>query len=163
MIISVVGNASSILDKDHGELIDSADTVIRCTYGVPIKEESQGKRTDILAAPQKRRKGFPEIVEYDQWWDTRNSKENKSLFEVLGYAPSTGIITLEMVKNHFPKADVWVFGFDWKATPTFYERPDWVRHKETPRGWFNNIEKHDYASEREYCLKLIKDQGWRLL
>ena len=163
MIISVVGNASSILDKNNGALIDSADIVVRCTYGVPTSEESQGKRTDILAAPQIRRGGFPEFTEYGTWWNTRKSRENDELYRVLGYTPSTGIVALEMVKNRFPDALVRVFGFDWKATPTFYKRPAWVKHKETPKGWFNHIEKHDYASERRYCLNLIEEQGWELV
>jgi len=162
MLISVVGNASSIFDKKNGVLIDSADLVIRCTFGVPVRKESQGKRIDIVVTSLKQKKDYPVFRgDFDYWW-TGHSDERSHLFKVLGYQPSNGIIALEMVKNKYPDADVQIFGFDWKVTRTFYMTSPIMLPKDKPNGWFHRTEKHDYAGEKKYCLQLIKDCGWSL-
>ena len=75
--------------------------------------------------------------------------ERRYLERALGAVPSNGIVALERIKSNHPDDTVQIFGFDWKATGTFWrdERP---------------FDKHDYEKEKEYCLRLIKDQGWTL-
>jgi len=161
MLISVVGNASSILDKNDGALIDSAALVIRLTYGVPISKRSQGRRTDIVVTSARHKRNYPVFEGVNTYWWTAHSPERAHLTEVLGYQPSNGIVALEMVKNRYPEADVQVFGFDWKATPTFYHKNEPVV-TECPKGWFSVHDKHNYAAEKEYCLRLIDNRGWTL-
>ena len=49
-VISIVGNAESIIGSRCGELIDSADIVVRCNYGIPTEENKKdiGSRTDFV-------------------------------------------------------------------------------------------------------------------
>ncbi len=147
MKISVVGNAKSIFYSYNGQLIDSADRVIRFNRGVPVRQECQGKKTDILVFMNPGSKNaFPEGIKY---WHTVDFPERLILEEKLGAPPSNGIVALEKVKNGYPGAEVNVFGFDWKETESFY-RPD------------RPTTKHNYENERKYCLNLIKEQGWTL-
>ena len=44
-MISVVGNANSLFDKQYGKLIDKADTVIRFNNAFPKVPECQGVKT----------------------------------------------------------------------------------------------------------------------
>ena len=162
MLISVIGNAQSIMDTDSGALIDVADLVVRLTFGVPIKPVSQGKKTSVVISSTTTKKNYPRWPEGTTYWWSNPSPERERLTGIIGYQPSNGIVALEMVKNRYPDADVNVFGFDWKATRTFYTRA-WVPLDYTPDGWFSGHEKHDYVSERKYCLQLIKDMGWTLL
>ena len=144
MLISVVGNAESILSKSNGALIDSADLVVRCTFGVPIKESSQGSKTDVVVTSVLHKRNYPVFTgmnDFEFWW-TSPSSERIALTKEIGYQPSNGIIAIEMVKSRYPDADVNVFGFDWKATKTFYAEA-WIPLDYTPDGWFSGHEKHD--------------------
>lgn len=147
MRISVVGNAKSIFNSKRGDLIDSADLVVRFNRGAPTNKESQGSKTHILAFTNSGSKNaFPPGLEY---WHTSNFSERKVLEKVLEAPPSNGIVALEKIKNDYPEADVHIFGFDWKATETFW-RPE------------RSTTKHNYEKEKEYCFQLIKEQGWTL-
>ncbi len=147
MIISIVGNAKSIFDHEYGEAIDLADLVVRFNRGAPIKPESQGTKTDILVFTNPGSKNaFKEELVY---WDTKNFPERPHLEKLLDAPPSNGIIALEKIKNDYPDADVMVFGFDWKATETFW-RPD------------RSTTKHNYKNEKEYSLDLIEEHGCNL-
>lgn len=147
MKISIVGNAKSIFDKQNGHLIDLADIVIRFNRGVPIKPKSQGTKTDVLVFMNPGSKNaFPTGLEY---WHTKDFPERKYVEEVLGAPASNGIVAVEKVRRDYPDAEISVFGFDWKETESFW-RPD------------RPTTKHDYAKEREYCLNVIKEQGWKL-
>jgi hypothetical protein len=147
MRISVVGNAKSIFKHEHGELIDSADLVIRFNRGAPIKPKSQGTKTNILVFTNPGSKNaFKEELIY---WDTKNFNERFILEQELNAPPSNGIVALEKVKNDYPDATVQIFGFDWKETETFW-RPD------------RPTTKHNYDNEKLYCLRLIDEMGWEL-
>ena len=147
MIISVVGNAKSVFNNKYGPLIDSADLVVRFNRGSPIDEDSQGKRTDILVFSNPGSKtAFPTGLTY---WNTVNFPERSHLKQLLDAPPSNGIIALEKIKNDYPNDEVNIFGFDWKATETFW-RPD------------RPTTKHNYKNEKEYCLNLINENNWKL-
>ena len=97
MKISVVGNAKSIFNHRRGELIDSADLVIRFNRGAPIDTECQGSRTDILVFMNPGSKNaFPSGLKY---WHTKDFPERKYLEEVLGVPASNGIVALEKVRR----------------------------------------------------------------
>ncbi len=148
MKINVVGNAKSILNYKYGEAIDLADLVIRFNRGAPIKPESQGTKTDILVFMNPGSKNaFKEELIY---WDTKDFPERVVLKQTLNASPSNGIVALEKIKNDYPGADVTIFGFDWKETESFW-RPD------------RPTTKHNYKNEKEYCLRLIKEQEWNLM
>jgi len=148
MKISVVGNAKSIFDKQNGELIDSADIVIRFNRGAPVKPESQGTKTDILVFMNPGSKNaFPGGLEY---WHTKDFPEREWLEKVLKSPPSNGIVALEKVKNDYPDAEVNIFGFDWKETESFW-RPD------------RPTTKHNYEAERAHCNYLFRQEiTWTL-
>ena len=147
MKISVVGNAKSIFNYNYGEIIDSADLVVRFNRGAPINPESQGMKTDILVFMNPGSKNaFPDGLEY---WHTKDFPERVVLEQVLNAPPSNGIVALEKIKNDYADADVMIFGFDWKETESF-----WRSDRPTT--------KHNYKNEKEYCLRLIKEQGWNL-
>jgi hypothetical protein len=57
--------------------------------------------------------------------------------------PSSGICTLDYVSKFNPNS-VSVFGFDWKATPTYYNQ-----------GGYNT--SHDWKYEKEYCLEYFQN------
>lgn len=147
MKISVVGNAKSIFNYTYGEAIDLADLVIRFNRGAPVKPESQGTKTDILVFMNPGSKNaFADELEY---WHTPDFPERWHLEQELNAPASNGIVALEKVKNDYPNADVNIFGFDWKETESFYRRD-------------RPTTKHNYANEKEYCLKLIDEMGWNL-
>ena len=56
--------------------------------------------------------------------------------------PSSGICLLDYISKFNPLA-VSVFGFDWKASPTYYNQ-----------GGYNT--SHDWKYEKEYCLKYFQ-------
>jgi hypothetical protein len=58
--------------------------------------------------------------------------------------PSSGICTLDYVSKFNPNS-VSVFGFDWKASPTYYNQ-----------GGYNT--SHDWKYEKEYCLEYFQKQ-----
>jgi len=147
MKISVVGNAKSIFNSKRGSLIDSADLIVRFNRGAPINKHSQGSKTNILVFSNPGSKNaFSQELTY---WDTLDMPERIYLEQVLEASPSNGIIALEKIKNDYPNYETSIFGFDWKATETFW-RPD------------RPTTKHNYKNEKEYCLQLIEDRGWTL-
>lgn len=154
VIISVVGNAQSIFSKRNGHLIDMADEVIRFNNGRIVHPTSQGRKTTIFAYSYCRKniKYLPKDVKYWSIIDDEDLfKEREYLQEILDIKPSNGIIVLEKLKNDYPLDKIHIFGFDWKRTRTWYHRRNL---KEGPA--------HDYKKEKEYCIALIHQMGWRL-
>ena len=147
MKISIVGNAESIFENQYGDLIDSVDLVIRFNHGIPIKPKSQGTKTNILVFMNPGYKNkWPKNLTY---WHTKDFPERTHIEEIIGAPASNGIVAFEKVKIKYPEATVRVFGFDWKKTGSFYM----AERAKT---------KHNYINEKEYCLNLIKKQGWTL-
>ena len=167
--LSIVGNAESIFQKEHGSLIDACAT-IRFNRADIIKNECQGSRWDFLASsevntfekynaetpkfhtliftPTKREQEY-KIKKVNFKADKIRLPLEQSLWleKELAAPPSTGLqilFYLDQINNK----DVSIFGFDFKETKTFYE----IRNKG----------KHDYNKERSFVLKMIEQNGWKI-
>lgn len=165
--VAVVGNAISLFDKDYGQEIDSHDVVVRMNKAAMLytrKEvsKSHGKKTDVWV--------FWNAAEYKNFFNkipgnikkmhaghqgrTPNNihlvdfvypnEPYKELKKKSGNHanPTTGLIFLDHLSRCNPK-HVDVYGFDWKASPTFTD-PEMRRERLCP---------HDYPVEKDYCMK----------
>lgn len=159
--IAVIGNAESLFSKKYGNLIDSHDIVCRINLGITVdSKETHGIKTDVFVFSR-----FS-FVNNLGLFDHKNLKTDKfmhmsdrgrdvirdsifyyplemhsTLKEKLKLEkkekPSTGIMILDYISQATP-TNVSVFGFDWKETPTFYDK-DRVD------------EPHIYGREKQYC------------
>ncbi|MBI9020697.1 MAG: glycosyltransferase family 29 protein [Verrucomicrobia bacterium] len=162
--IAIVGNASSILDKADGEIIDRMDYVIRMNRGFPRRARSQGRRTDILAISCKikrwqhrffyksppiiwmtpKRDGIPSWVKRRGDYCFYPEKYCNDLSEALRNAgPSTGCMTVDLVCNYATPKKVNLFGFDFKETHT-------LGHSKLKMG------PHDWSDEKRFVLNLLR-------
>jgi hypothetical protein len=66
------------------------------------------------------------------------------------YKESTGLRILNWVSKFNP-ASVNVYGFDWKKSPTFYDRTGGTRFTEERHG-------HNYFLEMDYCINIFQDK-----
>ena len=175
--VALVGNAESLFNKNYGKEIDSHDVVIRMNKAAMLYtrfdcEETHGKRTDVWAVWN-----FNEYENYMNNIDKnikvihmsgriRNSiKSTRVDFmyplnmysEIKKHAgklqnPTTGLMMLDYLSHCNPRK-VYIYGFDWKETPTF---TDMNRKEEKICG-------HNYDTEKEYCEKLfLKDRRFVL-
>ena len=157
--VLLVGNGTSILDKELGEKIDSFDTVVRFnSYTTKGYEKYTGTKTDIWFTCMD--KHLKNINDYKQvivhnWFNEsncnlfnklKNKRSDITKVSTINYhelkAPSTGLIAIDYFLND--NYEVYLHGFDW-----------WDR------------EKHHYADEEirgelhepkeEY--KIIKNLG----
>lgn len=163
--IAVVGNASSLLDANHGSEIDTHDVVIRMNRGLPKNREKQGQKTTILAFSV-----FPQIADiYPQfgadkliWMSPKLRDEaptdldlefySLELWDILhaklGARPSVGAMVLDYVST-FGSQSVDIYGFDFKrTTSTYLEAP--------------HIGPHNYQAEEAFCLSLVNERNWRI-
>lgn len=164
--VAVVGNAMYLFEKSYGSEIDSHDVVVRINKAAMlyIKKDarnSHGTRTDVWA--------FWNTSEYKSLFGKMPSNIKKfhaghqgrtpsnlhlvdfvypeELYKPLKKKagkhsnPTTGLIVLDYISTCNPKL-VSVYGFDWKATPTFTD-PEMKRERACP---------HDYQTEKEYCM-----------
>lgn len=172
--VSVVGNAASLLASRHGELIDSG-CVLRMNAGVPVDQTAQGRNVDIhcfSARPnldrnmqQARRRWLlrPSSSYFDRAlsiWMSPQLREQcedsgqlfyplalfNQLADELGAPPSVGAMALHMLFC-LTEAEVRVFGFDFKESPSFYRKRD-------------NKGPHDWAAERRLLSALVQERRW---
>lgn len=150
--VALVGNAQSLFDHAHGQLIDGNDVVCRLNRGIIIQRAlSQGNRTDLWAV------GHPKFVNdiIDQYpckclihvsSKGRHNPDPRVDFYIpmdlintlchdLGHAkPSTGLAMICAILDAGPKC-LTLYGFDWKKTPTWYFKQgayqphDWLLEK----------------------------------
>ena len=167
--LSVVGNAESIFQKEHGSLIDARAT-IRFNRADIIKKECQGSRWDFLASseintfekynietpkfhtliftPTKREFEYKiKKVNFKAYQIALPLEQSQWLEKELAAPPSTGLQILYYL-DQINNKDVGIFGFDFKQTKTFYE----IRNKG----------KHDYDNEKLFVSKLIEQNGWKI-
>jgi hypothetical protein len=152
--VSVVGNARSLFDSDYGTEIDSHDVVCRIKRGFYMLEpkdvKSHGSRTDVW---------------FLNWFKTMNpnkvtQKKCKHTIEILNnplvdlerlkqdlghHRPSTGLRILHLI-SHFSPRMVYVYGFDWKKTPSFHDKKLYD-------------DRHDFELERQYCARRFFVEG----
>jgi hypothetical protein len=168
--LSVVGNASSLLDKAYGREIDSRSTV-RFNKAQIVSPEAQGERWDFVATSTKKvliyyRENIPQFSQL--LFTGYKTKLVAALRETgasvpvtiypmhlsrelswrLRSRPTVGMQTLYLLAA-LKRSDVHIFGFDWKATPTFYD----PHRKKDP---------HRHDRERKLALSLIERNGWTI-
>lgn len=182
--VAVVGNASSIFNKNFGSFIDSHDVVCRINKGVLIIDENcQGKKIDVFAfAGLKKFQYILELINVDKVLFTSPRKQEEALKisnlrvypiewrnelknVLISYdknyipdiespgpgekgeikKPSAGICLLDYISRMNPKS-VSIFGFDWKATPTYYELKG------------GSKTAHDYVFEKKHCLDYFQSK-----
>lgn len=144
--VAIVGNAKSIFEKQYGKEIDDHDFVIRFNKGMPIKPESQGTKTGLVLLACELTK--EEINAYHPLFIANRSKfynnptpyvvDNQTRAKMTSYLnaqPSTGFIAIDMCM-FFEAKSIDLYGFDWEATPTYYN----------PEGYQT---QHNYSRERE--------------
>jgi hypothetical protein len=158
--VAIVGNAKSLLDTDFGPLIDAHDVVIRLNKGFVVAPSAQGARTDMIGVTPEltedeivrrfdpalilflipklrhlriyRTENVRKLVFYPlrHWLSDRN---------MIGRRPSSGFMAVSYVLRLESAASVTLYGFDFGATETYYNPPDY----RTP---------HDYAAEQRIIL-----------
>lgn len=64
--------------------------------------------------------------------------------------PKSGTYLLDKLKTQ----DVWIFGFDWKQSPTTTTKPN--------KRIITKQNDHDYESEKLIALELIEKNHWKL-
>jgi hypothetical protein len=140
--IALVGNAASLFAAEFGAEIESSAVVARLNFGVVRSEIHQGRRTDVLffATKMKRAQalrlfgcrtfiwGSPKRLFIDLRFLLHPKElafvpfaDVNLLAERLRARPSTGLVALYLLLNRLGAAEVRLYGFDWKQTPTFYE------------------------------------------
>jgi hypothetical protein len=145
--VSVVGNARSLFDGSYGQEIDSAEVVCRIKRGFfmlqPNDVKSHGKRTDVwflnwfktMKPTRVTNKTCDHIVEILHHPEIDVEWLKKDLGH---HRPSTGLRILHLISLYDPKK-VYVYGFDWKNTPSFHDRK-------------LHDERHDFELEKRYCI-----------
>lgn len=161
--VAVVGNASSIIGRGHGALIDRCDLVIRMNRGLPFDPTSQGTRTDILAFSV-----FPHVEDICSKFKAKHliwmspklrETENKNfhyyslerweaLYNKLRGRPSVGAMVLDLIADHHPE-NVSIFGYDFKRSCTIYQE-------------HQHIGPHNYNSEEGFCNELAESRKWNV-
>lgn len=160
--VALVGNAQSLFDSTHGELIDSHDVVVRLNKAASFWDGSypvsHGTKTDVWGiwsaynfkheldkpvnimqmGPQLRHIAYRAGIEQFPEEDWIVLKKITTLDN-----PTTGLMMLFNILHSKPKS-LSVFGFDWKDTPTWTD-PERVFDMECP---------HDYEGERKYVKHL---------
>lgn len=157
-VVSVVGNAESIMNSSFGEEIDSADVVVRINRGgyrfIEFPKQ-MGTRLDVWCMQNvKQNKSYfdkphtrnvhkmqmdtvevsPHFINLvDLVYDT---KECLSLSSRLSKKPSTGLRVLDYVYRALPKM-MYVYGFDWKETFSWHEKRVCIAH--------------NFDEEKRYC------------
>jgi hypothetical protein len=166
--VAVVGNAASIFDWREGQAIDAHDCVVRINRGLIKEPDSQGRRTDLLclatlldAATIEREFGHPRIVfvSPNRWGIAPSLGDADADFAcfpfgpwgqlsalIAGRRPSAGLITVFMLRKVLGAASIDLYGFDWKATKTFYSSKLRKNH-------------HDWDAERSLMADWARE-GW---
>lgn len=162
--VSLVGNATSLLSKRNGHRIDSKEVVVRMNKGItasflPINAVSMGNKTDVwmfnlyndnikrveLKFPHNNFKKMQmnetgDKEGYDSFYTREFYEEIKHI--VFPKKISTGLRAIDYILKSNPK-ELHIFGFDWKATPTFY----------APR---SSDGMHNFRKEKLYVEQLIE-------
>jgi hypothetical protein len=169
--VALVGNAQSLFSSGLGQEIESADVVARMNFGFVRARSDQGDRTDALFfATKMSRSKARQLFGCDHFiWSSpkRNtialgfllnpqciafvpSEDAMQLEDRVHARPSTGLVALHLLLNRLGAAEVRLYGFDWKATKTFYEE-----------SVFRNV--HAWENERDLVRAWAEESGGRLV
>lgn len=169
--IAIIGNAKSLFNKEYGDEIDSHDVVIRINKGIevctqPSNTKSHGKKVDVWCfnlygslenfdntmkkkLPQTYKRlqmnYSPLVNKFDSSISENAINEIKNIFTPKKI--TTGFRILHYITK-FQTKSVNVYGYDWKATPTYY-----MNYRSTADL------SHDYTKEKEYCFKHYFNSG----
>jgi hypothetical protein len=166
--VAIVGNAASIFSKSNGLKIDSADVVVRLNKGILASldrknEKFIGTRTDVwmfnlynhitidaeryLHVPVRKMQmnETDNKTGFDSFYPREYYNEMKAV--VHPWKMSTGFRAIDYVYKS-NASQIHLFGFDWKATPTFYSVQ-------------SNDSMHNFRKERLYIEELIKQNSNR--
>ena len=146
--VAIVGNASSIFDKQNGALIDSYDVVIRFNKGFIKNPESQGTKVDVhmLAVTLKdneynllrpkfrlnRSRFYNNPCKTIMWVDRKRLCQGE-------LQPSTGYMAIDLCLSSKAK-EIALFGFDFNKTGSFQNAEGYVS-------------LHDFKSEERNILE----------
>lgn len=166
--VALVGNSTSLFDKEYGTIIDQHDVVVRLNKAAMLTNrfdarDSHGTRTDIwmfwsVNEYQKHFVDLPDVKKFHAGHQFRTSPKiqlvdgiypDDMYSRLKGVAgsrrnPTTGFIAIDYIRHSDPRR-LSVFGFDWKKTPTHTD-PDRVKEKLCP---------HDYDVEEQYCTDVV--------
>ena len=141
--IAVVGNARSIFEQEHGELIDSMDTVVRFNDGIPASPKHQGTKTSLVVTYNTEK--WDKIKK--SWGDVDSMiVDPLGMKRQLSFHPSTLLAYLTLMDR---TPGITIFGVDHNKTGTFYHR-----HQGYP---------HDWEKEKMYLDMLMKRNKWKKL
>jgi hypothetical protein len=145
--VALVGNASSLRERDYGADIDAHDAVIRINQGafVPLYPASTGIRTDaifitlngraieklwmwarcrakaktvVAMSPKKRTAAG---IDLGKLIPVYPAAWHKELHDRLGARPSTGAMAVDLLcRSVDDTASISVYGFDFWGSPTTY-------------------------------------------
>ncbi len=162
--IAIVGNNTSLFDRQYGGEIDKHDFVARMNRAAILttkyfEYKSHGTRTDLWF--MWRHKEYetlsfvrpPYCMQMAYWEELDDesihlypSTRYLNLQHELGSVPSTGLMVLDFLDS-LEYEKISVYGYDWKATPTFTDIDRSIDNKLNASGSL-----HDFAREKQYCL-----------
>jgi hypothetical protein len=169
--VAIVGNAQYLFQRTYGEEIDSHDVVIRINRGIETcfddkAKISHGKKLDIwtfnlyrtlenfdttararIGTPYKRLQ-MNYSIDLSKIDSTITKEAQDEIVNM--FAPkkvTTGFRILHYMSK-FKPTRVDVYGFDWKATPTFY-----IKHYSMADN------HHSYSREKQYCMERYFKNG----
>lgn len=148
-MINVVGNAKSIFDAAHGELIDSGK-VIRFNWGGIVGREHQGSRTDIVITSEMNVHRVQDVYQHAIILPTERVPYVEFSMNAVRDCEfaSTGFITLYWL-NKTKARNVNLFGFNWDTVEAYY-KDDWIKHV------------HNYQEEKKFIQQWVEDNHWNL-
>lgn len=168
--IAIIGNATSLLDKKYGQLIDDHDVVIRINRANIVNEVSQGSKTTVWATSFKYENTLEKydfIIWLTPFFHSELCYPSKSMIDdgVLIYPfsdwsslknninsyPTSGLMLLDFIMKYTDYNSISMFGFDFFKTPNHYENKIFSKHK-----------FHDFNNEEFYVKEIIKNKENRV-
>lgn len=161
--ICIVGNATSLLKKNYGKMVDQHKSVIRLNKGFPKKKQSQGKRTTLVGTScpiswikfrwhygkssimwmSPFQKDFPKWITKQENFNRYPKERWNKLNQFLdGKRPSTGAMMIDYVCNVINPERLRIYGFDFKASDTLFRKKQ-------------NLGPHDWIAEQKYVTTII--------
>lgn len=131
--IVIIGNGSSVLDYQIGNIIDSFGTVVRFnSFKINKFEKYVGTKTNIWFTVNRHHlneiKSFDRVIEHSWEWNKDKDKLFQELLKIFPRCekptkelvkkipcqyPSTGLISIFYFLAENPELPIYLFGFDW--------------------------------------------------
>lgn len=133
--IIIIGNGSSVLDHELGDIIDSFGVVVRFnSFKINKFEKHVGTKTNIWFTVNKHHinntKSFDRVIAHAWEWDKTKDRIYQDILKVFPECdkvtrdfvknqipcktlPSTGLIAIFYLLMENPDLPIYLFGFDW--------------------------------------------------